>query len=178
MNWLDITLGMFSRLRFLGKACLMDSSNRLFLLLALVPGDLFLWTDCFMVSGIFMESGWFSGKTSVVMSYIIGFSWLQESSHWGWLWTMLGRHTPWNIEPPFRRNFGVLITTFFSKSFINFYETIDKENKLISKQTKENSRFYYFTGSLVPTFMLPFIFSTKWTWKGRRKSLLIWFMRI
>ena len=157
MNWLDITLVCLAGLGFV-KGLFDGFIKQVVSLLALVLaiyfcGQIALWFQAF-----FMESGWFSGKTSVVMSYIIGFSLIAGViSLAGWVVDNVVDATPLGILNHLSGGIlGVLITTFFLSLFINFYETIDKENKLISKQTKENSRFYYFTGSLVPTLYAPF----------------------
>lgn len=114
MNWLDITLVCLAGLGFV-KGLFDGFIKQVVSLLALVLaiyfcGQIALWFQAF-----FMESGWFSGKTSVVMSYIIGFSLIAGViSLAGWVVDNVVDATPLGILNHLSGGIlGVLITTFF-----------------------------------------------------------------
>nr|WP_321522597.1 CvpA family protein [uncultured Macellibacteroides sp.] len=159
MNWLDITLVCLAGLGFV-KGLFDGFIKQVVSLIALILaiyfcGQLATWFQAF-----FLESGMLSSKASVIVSYILGFALIVAVINLaGSAVDKVVDATPIGVLNHLSGGaFGVLIMILFTSLFINFYETVDKHNLFISKETKEASRFYYFTESIIPSVYAPFHF--------------------
>lgn len=159
MNWLDITLICLTGLGLV-KGLFDGVVKQVVSLIALLVAIFFSGRVAVQLHGPLASLGWFSDTVLVAVCYILSFLLILGGLILvGNLFHKVIGATPLGIINHLAGGIlGMVIMLFICSALINLYEMADGSSRLISESTKKESRFYYWTQSLVPAIYPYFSF--------------------
>ena len=159
MNWLDITLICLTGLGLV-KGLFDGVVKQVVSLIALVMAVFFSGRLAMQLYAPLASLGWFSDPVLVPVCYILSFLLILGGlALAGNLLHKVVGATPLGIINHLAGGIlGMVVMLFICSALINLYEMADGSSRMISENAKKESRFYYWTKSLVPAVYPYFTF--------------------
>lgn len=159
MNWLDITLICLTGLGLV-KGLFDGVIKQVVSLIAILVAIFFCGKVAMYLRGPLISLHWFTEQMLPPVSYIIAFLLIMgvfllagEIMH-----RVVGATPLSIINHLFGGILGLVIMLLLCSALINVFEMVDTRSVVIPGKTKNESRFYYWTKSLIPTIYSSFSF--------------------
>jgi membrane protein required for colicin V production len=144
MNWLDITLACLAIVGFI-KGCLDGFVRQIVALIALIAAIYLCSEVAGALRGYVLRTGWFPEYGVTTASYVLAFLLI------GGVILLVGGilHKMIDMTPLSLPNhlagglFGLAVTVIFLSMTLNVLDGVDRQSKIISQETKVESRLYF-----------------------------------